>query len=129
MSLKTFNDQIISSYPSQTNSTSMQVWTNQLIRGSIQVSISSGSLNGTFSLQGSNDQSFGAFPPQFQPTNWNVVGGSTSMICSTSVAGAGSFMFGPFESQFEYLRIAFVAGNTGASLGLYSVRLKGINGG
>lgn len=120
-----FNDQIATSYTASSSTAELAMWASTVFRASFQVSVSSGSLNGTFTLQGSNDMATGKFPSQFAPTNWNNVGGSTSVICSTTVLGVGSFMFGPVETSYEYLRLNFSAGNANAALGLYSVRFKG----
>lgn len=122
--MKTAIDTVASSYPSQTNTTSFILWSYSIIRASVQISISSGTMNGTFALQGSNDKATGQYPNSFVPTNWNTVGGSTSIICSTTAAGASSFLLGPIEPCYEWLRLNYTAGNSGAALGLYSVNVK-----
>ncbi len=125
--MKVFNDQFAVNGPAQTSSISMAMWTSTTFRATLQVTVSSGSLNGTFALQASNDLAIGAPASQFLPTNWNTIGGSTSLICSTTVQGNSSFMLGPIETNFEYLRVNFTAGNSGAANGLYSLRIKGFN--
>lgn len=125
--MKWFNDVIATNGPAQTSSASMAMWTQTMFRATLQVTVSSGTLNGTFALQASNDLATGTPPSQFLPTNWNTVGGSTSLICSTTAAGASSFMLGPIETNFEYIRVNFTTGNTGAANGIYSVRIKGFN--
>lgn len=125
--MRAFNDQVALNYPSSSSTAQLYIWASTLVRASVQVSVSSGSLNGTFSLQASNDQAVGVPPSQFQPTNWLTVGGSTSVICSSTVLGSGNFGFGPFESSFEYIRLNFSPGNANAALGTYNLRLKGVN--
>ena len=102
------------------------IWSTGMIRTTVQISVSSGSLNGTFTLKSSNDLNTDnqVLAGTFYPTNWNTVGGSTSIICSNTVQGSGAFMFGPIELSQEYLRLDFAPGNGGNALGTFSVRLK-----
>ncbi len=121
--MRPVNDLVISSYPSQTNSVSMQIWANSILRASFQVNVSSGSLNGTFNVQASNDQCVGAMNAvNFQPTNWNTIT-SVTVVCSNTVLGAGSFLISYFEISYEYLRVNYTAGSGGFALGLYNVRM------
>lgn len=103
---------------------SSPIWANELVKASFQVTIGSGACNGTFNIQGSNDQATGAFPNQFTPTNWNTIT-SMSVVCSAS-AGA-SFLILQNEYAYEYLRVQFTAGNGGAALGTVNVRMKTFN--
>ena len=115
-------------FPSQTSSTSNYVWSASIVRASFQISVSSGSLNGTFTLKGSNDLATdNPSLTQFAPTNWAVVGGSTSVICSNSTAGSGAFLIGETEMAYEYIRLDFTAGNSGAALGTYQIRMKSLS--
>lgn len=98
------------------------VWGWDIVRFSVQVTVSSGSMVGTFQMQGSNDQAQGLPPNQFQPTNWNNIG--TSSVVASSSATALSFLIIATESSYEYLRLRYVDGSAGASLGLWNARLK-----
>ncbi len=117
------NDLISSGAPAQTSSVSVVVWSSKIVRGSFQVSVSSGTLNGAFVVQASNDQAIGATPQYFQPTNWNTINSAT-VVCSTSAPGTGSFIISNIEMSYEYLRLQYTVGNAGAALGTYSVRMK-----
>ncbi len=96
-------------------------WVQDVVRASFQVVISSGTCNGTFDIQGSNDQAVGKFANQFEPTLWNTLT-SMSVVCSTSAGN--SFFILQNEYCYEYLRVKFTAGNGGAALGTASVRMK-----
>lgn len=102
------------------------------VRASFQAVISSGSLNGTFWLQQSNDLAQGSPPNQFVPTNWNSIG---SVSCSAS---SGTALFIPwnspqglvnyFETCARYHRVQFAAtvgsGNLAAASGLLNIRAE-----
>lgn len=119
------NSLIISSFPSQTSSTSSVVWSQNFVRCSIQVTIGSGTLNGTFVLQGSNDSATGQEPYQFLPSSWSAVGSSSQVVCSATSPGA-IFLIPATEVAYEYLRLQYTAGNSGAALGLFSARIKSL---
>lgn len=99
-------------------------WTDDVVRASFQVVVSSGTCNGTFVIQGSNDIATGRFQNQFNPTNWNTITSAT-VVCSAS-AGQSFAILGQ-DYTFEYLRVQFTAGNGGAALGTVNVRMKGFN--
>lgn len=102
------------------------------IRASFQAVVSSGSLNGTFWLQQSNDLAQGLPPNQFSPIDWNNIG---SVSCSAS-AGFATYIpwNGPqgtvnfFETCARYHRVQFVAtlgsGNLAAAVGLVNIRAE-----
>jgi hypothetical protein len=96
-------------------------WVSDVVRASFQVTIGSGACNGTFVIQGSNDQAVGAFPTLYQPTNWNTITSAT-VVCSASAGN--SFLILQNEYAYEYLRVQFTAGNGGAALGTANVRMK-----
>jgi len=118
------NCPIAINFPSQTSSATGVIWSQKIVRASFQVVVGSGSLTGTFNLQASNDfaEGNGAFPNQFIPTNWSTVG-TTSVICSSTGANA-TFLLSSTEMSYEYLRLQYVAGNSGNTPGLYTVRIK-----
>lgn len=103
---------------------SSAVWSYDIIKASFQFTMSSGSLNGTFNIQGSNDLSQGLPPNMFTPTNWNTIT-SASVVASSTAAGQ-TFMILPIDCCYEYLRLSFTAGNGGAALGLVNGRIKTI---
>jgi hypothetical protein len=102
------------------------------IRASFQVSVSSGSLNGVFTVQGSNDLAQGSPPNQFSPTYWNNLGSvSCSISSGTSVwipynGPQGTINY--FETCARYHRVQFAAtvgsGNLAAALGVYNIRAE-----
>lgn len=114
------NSLIMNNLQAGSSNSSIVVWATDIIRCSVQVSVSSGSLSGTFQLQSSNDQATGLPPNQFIPTNWTSLG-SASVIASSSTLGVGVFMIPSLEVSYEYLRVVF--GSTSGALGLYSARL------
>lgn len=97
-------------------------WMQDVVRGSFQVTVASGSCNGAFVIQSSNDQAVGKPPTQFEPTNWNTLN-SVTVVCSTTAAGQ-SFLIQPNEFCSEYGRVQFTAANGGAALGTVNVRFK-----
>lgn len=114
------NDLIMNALPAQTSSSSTVQWSQKIVRASFQVSVSSGSLSGTFTLQASNDQAVGQFPGQYIPTNWTTVGTSTTIVASSTGVNS-TFYILPVECCFEYLRLTYAS--SGAN-GVYSVRMK-----
>lgn len=120
--MRTVNQQVVDRQSVGTASfVSPAVWSYDVVRASFQVVISSGTCNGTFDIQGSNDQAVGKFQNQFEPTLWNTLT-SMSVVCSTS-AGS-SFLILQNEYAYEYLRVKFTAGNGGAAQGTATVRMK-----
>jgi hypothetical protein len=107
---------------------SLAVLSEQWIRASFQVDCNVGALNGTFTVQGSNDIAVGANPNQFNPTFWNTLGSVTcSMASGTSVwipfnGPQGTINY--FETCAKYHRIQFTAGNSGNTAGSFSVRAE-----
>lgn len=102
------------------------------VRASFQMSISSGSINGVFTVQGSNDLASGAPPNQFNPTNWNNLG---SVSCSASAGFCTWIPYnGPqgtinyFETCARYHRVQFTAtvgtANLAAATGVYNIRVE-----
>lgn len=119
---------VVTASASYSNNCLSECW----IRASFQVSVSSGSLNGTFTVQGSNDFPVGTPPIQFSPTNWNNLG---SVSCSMS---SGSSLWIPyngpqgtinyFETCARYHRVQFAAtvgsGNLAAASGQLNIRVE-----
>ena len=125
--MRASNEIIALNAPAQTSSASLVVWASLMYGASVHITVSSGSLNGTFNIQGSNELATGRFPEQFTPSNFATLGiSSTSVIASIS---AGSSVMLPFfPTSYEYLRVNFTAGNGGNTLGLYTIRMKTLNG-
>lgn len=96
-------------------------WIQDVVRASFQAVVSSGTFNGSLTLQVSNDQAIGLPANQFQPTNWSTLG-SVTVVASTS-AGA-VLLIQQAELAYEYARIQFTAGNGGAALGTVNIRMK-----
>jgi hypothetical protein len=101
------------------------IYATDIVRASFQIFVSSGSANGTIQLQASNQQATGAPANQFIPTQWSVVGSSTTVICS-STATIKTFLLPSTELSYEYLRIVFTDSVAAASPGLVNVRMKSI---
>lgn len=85
---------------------SSNVWGWDIVRCSYQVSVSSGSMNGTFELQGSNDLAVGLPANQFSPTNWNTLGSASYVVCSSSPTQS-SFLIPMQEVCYQYMRVVF----------------------
>lgn len=96
-------------------------WIQDVVRASFQFSVSSGTFSGSLTLQVSDDQSIGAFPNQFQPTNWSTLG-SVTVVASTSAGQA--LLIQATELCYEYGRIQYISGNGGATLGTVNGRMK-----
>ncbi len=114
---------VLSSGTSYSNVCLSEMW----IRASFQVVCGSGTLTGTFTVQGSNDLAVGTPPNQFTPTNWNTVGsGATqsvitcSMSFSTTTPACAFIPY--FETCYHWHRVQFVPA-TGAQ-GWYSIRVE-----
>jgi hypothetical protein len=93
------------------------------VRLSGQAVVSSGTFNGSFALQVSNDKAVGAFPGQFQPTNWNTLGSTTVLANASASATVKSFMFPTTELSYAYGRIVFTDGSSGTALGSYNFNI------
>lgn len=85
------------------------IYATDILRASVQIVVSSGTLTGTFRLQASNDRATGATPIQFQPTNWSTVGSVTTVVASlTIVTGANQvFLMPATEVGYNYLRVIY----------------------
>lgn len=105
-------------------SISSAIYSDCIVRASFQFTISSGSMLGTFQLQGSNDQSVGVPANQFTPTNWSTIT-SASVTASVSTT-AKTFMILPIECAYEYIRVQFSDLSGGTANGLVNGRSKGI---
>lgn len=103
-------------------SSSFYLWDTFRISG--QAVVSSGSFVGSFTLQVSNDNPVGAFPGQFQPTNWNTLGSTTILAACSVSATVKSFMFPQTELCYTYGRIVFTDLSAAASLGSYNFNIK-----
>lgn len=101
-------------------------WLAKVVRGSYQVAVSSGSCVGAFQFQCSNDYNQGYIgnPGQFAPTNWNSIGSTMTIICSTT-ATAKVFLTPTSEMCFEYGRLVFIDASGGSAQGVFSARFKG----
>lgn len=113
------NDLIASNYPSQTSSVSIPQWSQKLVRASFQVTVSSGTIAGSFAVQVSNDYAVGLPPNQFTPTNW-VTLNSTTVLCS-STATVSTFLLPYAEYSYNYMRLIYTASTAS---GVYSVRMN-----
>lgn len=124
--MRQINQQVVTTLSVGTGSfVSSSFWMADIVRASFQVLVSSGTCNGTFILQASNDQAVGAFQNQFSPANWNSLN-SVTLVCSTTATGQ-AFYIQPVETCYEYGRIQFTAGNGGAAQGTVTIRMKGFN--
>lgn len=109
-----------------TSFASSSCWAMDIVRLSYQVVVSSGSVAGTFVVQGSNDKSYGqgGVPVgQYIPTNWNTIGSSTTIICSTT-ATSKVFLAPATEVCYEHVRFVFTDASAGSALGLFDIRAK-----
>lgn len=104
--------------------TSSSFWTWETFRLSGQCVVSSGSLVGNFALQASNDKATGAFPGQFQPTNWNSLGSTTMLLNCSTTAATRSFMFPTTELSYQYARIQFTDLSAGAAIGIFNFNIN-----
>lgn len=84
---------------------SSAVYAWSIIRASSQVTISSGTVVGTFVMQFSNDLPVAAPPGSFQPANWSNIGSVSTVVSSTT--GAQVYGIPMFETSYGYLRFKF----------------------
>ena len=103
------------------SSFSNSLLSEQWIRASFQIDCTVGALNGTFSVQVSNDLAQGVSPNQFTPTYWNTIG-TQSVTCSISAGSSAIIPY--FETCYKYHRLQFVAGNSGNTAGSFSARVE-----
>lgn len=97
------------------------IYATDIVRCSFQVSVSSGSAVGTWQLLGSNDVATGAPKQSFVPTNWNVVGSSSTVSGSSSTATGVTVMIPPTEVAYEYLRVKFTDGSSASAVGTFAI--------
>jgi len=103
--------------------TSSTIFGWDIIRCSYQV-IGSGSFNGTFKLQGSNQKPVGAKPQlQFTPTAWNDLGSSSAITASTT-ASIKNFITPIQEVCYAYYQIVFTDASSGLATGSFEVRFN-----
>jgi len=120
--LRSSNELIFPAGSSIASSSSNSLLSEQWIRVSFQIDCLNGSLNGIFTVQGSNDLAVGTPPNQFIPTYWNNIGSSQSVTCSFTAGQSGLIPY--FETCYKYHRILFNAGNSGNTAGSFSVRAE-----
>lgn len=90
------------------NSTAMQ--TVDLYGYAIQA-VWTGTPTGTFKLQASNDPVTTQWPTaQTQPTNWTDITNS-----SQAVSAAGNFMWNATDVMYNWVRVVYTDGSSGAS--------------
>lgn len=115
------NSLIVNGVATNANFVSSTVFADCIVRASAQIVVSSGSCVGTFVWQGSNDQGFPS--SVYQPTNWNTIGSTASIVCSTTPS-AKVFLLPLTEMSYEYIRIAFTDASAGSANGVVNVRMK-----
>lgn len=105
-------------------SISSSIYSDCIVRASFQFTCASGSMAGTFQMQGSNDQAVGAPANQFTPTNWSTI--TSASVTASTTSTSRTFMILPIETSYEYLRVSFTDNSGGTANGLVNGRLKGI---
>lgn len=119
------NNELIYFGSSTVSSNSQCQLSDGWIRTSFQVNCVNGDLNGTFTVQGSNDLATGRPANQFTPTYWNNIGSTQSVVCSFS---AGTSALIPwFDTCYRYHRVVYVRGNGGNTVGSFSLRVESKN--
>lgn len=133
MSLRANNDLIIGTQsngivvgtPASANINSIPQWTDQIVRASFQAVVTGSTSTGTLQLQVSDDKAVGLPANQFVPTNW------TNLGSSVAVAAAGIFWVpaisgttGYVECSYEYMRVVWTDGSSGANNGSVICRMK-----
>lgn len=118
--MRSSNELIANNILSSGTSYSNVCWSNQWVRASFQITCGSGSLVGTFTVQGSNDIAVGTPGSQFSPTNWNSLGSVASVV--SSMAMGSCLMIPSFDTCYQYHRVQFVPANL--PNGWYSIRVE-----
>lgn len=118
------NSLIVNGVSNSASFNSSVIWSNDIVRASYQVVVSSGSCVGSFRVQGSNDLATGLPPNQFNPTNWNNIGSSSIISCSVTATAQTSFLVPAFDTGYEYMRVSYVDASGGSANGLVSIRIK-----
>lgn len=101
------------------------VYATNIIRASVQVTLSSGTVVGTFVLQASNDMANDK-AVQFVPTNWNTIGSVTTVVASTTiVTGVNQSLLMPAtEMGYNYLRVIYTGATGHPVTGRCSIRIE-----
>ena len=120
--MKPSNSLILGATTSSVSFVSSTVWSWDIVQCSFQAVVSSGSINGKFTLQASNEIPVGMPPNQFVPTNWFNVS-SVSQVSGSSSSTVLTFGTPKDEVCFQYLRVTWVPTN-GLSDGAFTVRFN-----
>lgn len=109
---------------SGTSTASSVVYGWDIVRGSVQVNVDAGSISGSFTLQASNQQPVGMPPNQFQPTQWNTIGSSTTLANASSSLTLKTFLMPMTELCYDYYRLVFTDATSGVATGSVTARMK-----
>lgn len=118
--MRSSNELVYTAGNSIASSSSNSLLSEQWVRTSFQIACTAGGINGTFSVQGSNDIAVGVPPNQFIPTNWNNIGSSQSVVCSFSVGTCALIPW--FDTCYKYHRLIYAA--VGGTAGSFSARAE-----
>lgn len=99
------SNQMIANTNSSGSFSSAVVYAWDIVRASFQANVTAGSINGTFQVQGSNQNASGASPQTFIPTQWNNI--SSATVVASSSATQSSFLILPIECSYNYLRVNY----------------------
>lgn len=119
--MRSNNELVATNVLSSGTSYSNVMLSEQWIRSSFQMSCGSGSINGTFTVQVSNDFPVGTPPYQFSPANWNSIG-TASVTCSLTGAAGICVIIPYFETCYKWHRVQFVP--TTSAQGWYNIRVE-----
>jgi hypothetical protein len=103
---------------------SSSTWSWNIVRGSCQIVVT-GACVGTFRLEASNDQGYGAGGRpvgDYIPSNWNVIGSASTLVCSTTAA-TSRFLIPLTELCYEHVRLFYSDGSAGAATGTFNARM------
>jgi hypothetical protein len=113
-------DLTISSVDLQSNITSDPLWLSHIVNYSIQATVS-GTPNGTFKLQGSND--FGG-----KDSSSAIIANWADLSIEQAVTAAGSYILQDKDCGYKWVRLVWTDSSSGASSEIEALRfnVKGV---
>lgn len=116
--MQVYNKQIVTNVVMNANLASAAYNVQQLFGVAIQARFT-GTPTGTFKLQASSDPATAYIEGQNAPTNWSDIPDSTY-----AVSAAGNYMWNVFDIMYNYIRVVYTDGSSGASTAVLNVQIN-----
>jgi len=111
------SNSLIMSAANNATHTSTIIWANDIVRISVQAVVT-GTPTGSLQMWVSNDLSHGNATTQQDPLNWTVLG------TAVTISAAGTFLISEIETSYEFIKLVYTDGSSGAATGTITVRAK-----